>query len=194
MNKGNKHQYYNILNLIGYGLSKFDKSFVEVFGFPTKTAFYEYIVELGIAETVGTVKNRQDLFDGMNLDPNRKRKGWWQKGDIYKHRKDSIDSLFGNLNVNEYVEIVRLSISDSINDTSIVQTVQPILRSRYKQLLTTGIEAENYFINNFSKESKFISATLEDARLFGDGYDFQVTTPNNIYLKTYIEFWKQTNL
>lgn len=179
-NTSNRHKYYDTLNLIGYGLSKFDKSFVECFGFQTKSAFYAYIVELEIAETVGVVKNRQDLFDGMV--EGGKRKGWWQKGDVYKHRKDYIDSLFGELNVKEYAEIVRYSIAEAINDKTIIQTVKPILRSRYKQLQTTGLEAENYFIHHYSSESNFASATLEDARLFGDGYDFQITTEYTIYL------------
>jgi hypothetical protein len=61
--KGNKHENYEILNLVGYGLSKFNDEFITEFGFKTKTAFYEYCIEIGIAETVGTVKNRMDLFD-----------------------------------------------------------------------------------------------------------------------------------
>jgi hypothetical protein len=181
-NTSTRHKYYDTLNLIGYGLSKFDKLFINEFGYSTKTKFYEYIVELGIAETTGVVKNRQDLFDGMDADPSRKRKGWWQKGDMYKHRKDYIDSLFGALDVYEFVEIVRLSIAEATNDTSIVQTVRPILRSRYKQLQITGLEAESYFINNYSREGNFVSARLEDARLLGDGYDFQLTTASTIYL------------
>lgn len=59
----NKHENYELLNLIGYGLAKFDMNFVKEFGFKTKIAFYEYIVSLKIAETKGVVKNRQDLFD-----------------------------------------------------------------------------------------------------------------------------------
>ena len=71
-----KHENYEVLNLIGYGLAKFDINFVKFFGFKTKTAFYEYIVQLGVAETIGTVKNRQDLFDPFF---DNKRRGWWQK-------------------------------------------------------------------------------------------------------------------
>jgi hypothetical protein len=95
----NRHEYYEILNLIGYGLSKFNYDFIKTYGFNTKSDFYNYIVKIGIAETVGTVKNRQDLFDGM-VDGGE-RKGWRQKGPVYKHRKDYIDSLFGNLNYKE---------------------------------------------------------------------------------------------
>nr|CBX30956.1 unknown protein [uncultured Desulfobacterium sp.] len=35
----NKHENYELLNLIGYGLAKFDMDFVNEFGFKTKTAF-----------------------------------------------------------------------------------------------------------------------------------------------------------
>jgi hypothetical protein len=80
-----KHKNYEILNLIGYGLAKFDLQFVKEFGFKTKSAFYEYIVSFGIADTVGTVKNRQDLFDPFF---DNQRKGWWQKGNAYIPSKD----------------------------------------------------------------------------------------------------------
>lgn len=59
----NRHENYEILNLIGYGLAKFDLDFVQAFGFETKTAFYENMVSKGVADTTGTIKNRQDLFD-----------------------------------------------------------------------------------------------------------------------------------
>lgn len=62
-NKGNKHKNYEILNLIGYGLSKFNDEFIREFGFATKIAICDYCAENGIADTVGTIKNRMDLFD-----------------------------------------------------------------------------------------------------------------------------------
>ena len=79
-----KHQNYEILNLLGYGLAKFDNNFIKEFGFETKSSFFEYFVQLNIVETGSVVKNRMDLFDPFF--PN-KRKGWWQKGDAYIHRK-----------------------------------------------------------------------------------------------------------
>lgn len=64
MNKNNsRHENYEILNLLGYGLSKFDDIFINEFGFSTKTSFYNYFVEIGIVETGSVVKNRMDLFD-----------------------------------------------------------------------------------------------------------------------------------
>ena len=108
-NKGNKHENYEILNLLGYGLAKFGNEFIKQFGFKTKLSFFEYFVEIGIVETGSVVKNRMDLFDPF-FDNNRK--GWWQKGNAYIHRKLLIDSLFGNENVIGYANIVKLFLKD----------------------------------------------------------------------------------
>ena len=178
--KGSKHENYEILNLIGYGLSKFNDDFINEFGFKTKTAFYEYCVNIGVAETVGTVKNRMDLFD--HFFPNNGRKGWWQKGDAYIHRKYLIDSLFGNENVKEYANIVKLYLKENYKVKDIFVDVTPIVQSRFKKLQETGLEAELYFMKNFSSIDKFKNGIIEDARLFGDGYDFQITVNESLYL------------
>ncbi len=46
----NKHENYEILNLIGYGMAKFNQAFLNEFGFKTKTDFYEYTIRCGIAD------------------------------------------------------------------------------------------------------------------------------------------------
>jgi hypothetical protein len=112
MKKQGKHENYEVLNLIGYGLAKFNMDFVKFFDFKTKTAFYEYIVRQGIADTIGTVKNRQDLFDPFFAN---KRRGWWQKGDAYIHRKVFIDSLFGSLDASAYANIVKLYLQENFH-------------------------------------------------------------------------------
>lgn len=178
--KGNKHENYEILNLIGYGLSKFSDEFINEFGFKTKSAFYEYCVNIGIAETVGTVKNRMDLFD--NFFPNNGRKGWWQKGDAYIHRKLLIDSLFGDENVYEYANIVKLFLKDNFKIKDIVVNVKPIVKSRFKKLQETGLEAELYFMNNYNSIDIFKNGIIEDARLYGDGYDFQINVNDTSFL------------
>ncbi len=178
--KGSKHENYEILNLIGYGLSKFNDDFIKEFGFKTKMSFYEYCVSIDIAETVGTVKNRMDLFD--HFFPNNGRKGWWQKGDAYIHRKYLIDSLFGNESAKGYANIVKLYLKENHKIKEIFVEVTPIVKSRFKKLQETGLEAELYFMNNFNSIDQFKNGILEDARLFGDGYDFQITVDNNPYL------------
>lgn len=176
----NKHKNYEILNLIGYGLSKFNDDFVKEFGFSTKTAFYQYCVDNDIAETVGTVKNRMDLFD--HFFPNNGRKGWWQKGDAYIHRKYLIDSLFGNENVKGYVDIVKLYLKENYKIKDLYVEVKPIIKSRFRKLQETGLEAELYFMNNYNSINIFKNGILEDARLYGDGYDFQVNINESAFL------------
>lgn len=177
---GNKHKNYEILNLIGYGLSKFNNEFIQEFGFSTKTAFYEYFVKNNIAETIGTVKNRMDLFD--HFFPNNGRKGWWQKGDAYIHRKLLIDNLFGTENCKGYANIVKLFLKENHKLKELLVDVKPIVKSRFKKLQETGLEAELYFLNNYNSIDVFKNGIIEDARLFGDGYDFQVSFDDNSYL------------
>lgn len=178
--KLNKHENYEILNLIGYGLSKFNDDFIKEFGFKTKTSFYEYCVSIGIAETIGTVKNRMDLFD--HFFPHNGRKGWWQKGNAYIHRKNLIDNLFGNENVKGYSGIVKLYLKENYKVKELFAEVKPIVKSRFKKLQETGLEAELYFMNNFNEISVFNNGILEDARLYGDGYDFQIDIKQHSYL------------
>lgn len=179
----NRHKNYEILNLIGYGLSKFNDDFINEFGFKTKTAFYNYCVDLGIAETVGTVKNRMDLFD--HFFPENSRRGWWQKGNAYIHRKIFIDSLFGNENAKGFANIVKLYLKDTmrLKDLSIkVNNVAPIVKSRFKQLQETGLKAEMYFLENYNSIELFENGVIEDARSYGDGYDFQVDVNQSCFL------------
>jgi len=180
MPQGSKHENYEILNLIGYGLSKFNNDFIKEFGFSTKTAFYEFCVENKIAETVGTVKNRMDLFDPFF--PNNGRKGWWQKGDAYIHRKLLIDNLFGSEDVIGYTDMVKLYMQESFNIIGAEYKTKPIVKTRFKKLQETGLEAELYFINNYNSVDIFKNGSLEDARLYGDGYDFQVSVKGYSYL------------
>lgn len=178
-NKGSKHENYEILNLLGYGLAKFDNEFIKQFGFKTKLSFFEYFVEIGIVETGSVVKNRMDLFDPFFENS---RKGWWQKGDTYIHRKLLIDSLFGNENVIGYTNIVKLFLKDNFKIKDIFVEVKPIVKSRFKKLQETGLEAELYFMNNYNSIDIFKDGNIEDARLYGDGYDFQINVNENSFL------------
>src|SRR5690554_417882 len=177
--KSNKHENYEILNLLGYGLDKFDNEFIKQFVFKTKNSFFKYFVKIGIVETGSVVKNRMDLFDPFFENG---RKGWWQKGNAYIHRKLLIDSLFGNENVLEYANIVKLFLKDNFKINDIFVDVKPIVKSRFKKLQETGLEAELYFINNYNSIDIFKNGIIEDARLYGDGYDFQINVNENSFL------------
>ena len=172
-----RHKNYEILNLIGYGLAKFDADFLSAFGCPTKTAFYQKMVEQKIAETIGTVKNRQDLFDHFF---DNGRKGWWQKGNAYIHRKQLIDALYGTLDAKEFAQVVKAYLGITVDEIAV--PISPLLKSKFRQLQETGREAELYFVENFQQIELFKNGSLEDARLFGDGYDFQVEVAGQFYL------------
>lgn len=119
-----KHPHYELLNLIGYGLAKFDKLFIKEFQCSSKSEFYRYVVSLGIAETTGVVKNRMDLFDPYF---DNDLKGWWQKAEVYRFRKDLIDMMFGNEDVHSYAEIVKMLLASEGKKTGITTIEKPII-------------------------------------------------------------------
>ncbi|NON76758.1 hypothetical protein G9Q16_28950, partial [Klebsiella pneumoniae] len=94
----------------------------------------------------GVVKNRMDLFDPY-FDNNRK--GWWQKAEVYRFRKDLIDMMFGNEDVHSYAEIVKMLLASEGKKTGITIVEKPIVRTKFKRLQETGMESENYFILHF---------------------------------------------
>ncbi|HEM2541756.1 TPA: DUF3883 domain-containing protein [Streptococcus suis] len=174
-----KHKYYHLLNLIGYGLAKFDTQLIKQFGFNTKTDFYQYFVQLGLAETTGVVKQRMDLFDPYFENG---RRGWWQKKDVYEHRKLFIDSLFGTADVTEFADILKMSLKEEGFLKGILVAPVPIVQTRFRKLQETGLEAEQYFLQHFQSVPLFKAGRIEDARLYGDGYDFQIKTADRVFL------------
>ena len=168
----------DIMNLIGYGLAKFDKNFIKEFSMPSKAAFARYVVQLGLAETEKAVSNRMDSFDPYF---DNGRRGWFQRNQR-EHIKLYIDSLFGNEDVHSYANIVKLFMKDFNSNIAIsTDIISPTQKSRFKQLQETGKEAEFYFMNNFNEIPIFKNGIIEDARLWGDGYDFQIQC-KDIYL------------
>lgn len=159
------------MNLIGYGLAKFDNDFANEFAMPSKSAFARYIVGLGLANTVKAVTNRMDSFDPYF---DNGRRGWFQRNQR-EHIKLFIDSLFGNEDVKGFANVVKMFIQELSPDVQIVTSqIPPSTKSKYKLMQETGKEAEFYFINNYMKIPIFVDGILEDARLWGDGYDFQI--------------------
>lgn len=168
-----------IMNLIGYGLAKFDKAFVSEFGMPSKSAFARYIVELKLANTVKAVSNRMDSFDPYF---DNGRRGWFQRKQR-EHIKLFIDSLFGNENAHGFANIVKMYIQELGSDVTFTTSqISPAVKSKFKQLQETGKEAEFYFIKNYQSIPLFVNGILEDARLWGDGYDFQIQCSNKYML------------
>ena len=175
-----KHKNYELLNLVGYGLAKFGNSFWRRFGRKSKADFYRHIVALGVAETTGTVQSRQDLLDPFFDNPRTGR----LKGDTYKHRKVLIDSLYGELNNDQFADMVKDLLGEfgtvSVADSG--RRASPIADSRFRRMMTTGHQSEHYFMENFSQVEEFKGGTLGDARFLGDGYDFEIALPDDFFL------------
>ena len=168
-----------ILNLVGYGLAKFDLKFVNEFGCKTKTAFSQYIVDIGLAKTTKAVSNRQDSFDPYF---DNGRKGWWQRNQR-EYIKLFIDSLFEKEDAKSFANIVKYYIKDFNPKIEIeIQTISPVTKSKFKQMQETGNEAEFYFMSNYNEIEVFKGGVIEDARLWGDGYDFQINLNANYLL------------
>ena len=179
-----KHKHYELLNFVGYGLAKFGDSFWRRFGCKSKADFYRIFVDLGVAKTTGTVKSRQDLFDPFF--PNHRR-GWTQRAEDYEHRKLRIDSLHGKLGNDQFANRVKNMLGGSRALAAAAaaadeRRASPILDSRFRRMMDTGYQSELYFIENFSQVEKFKGGTLQDARFWGDGYDFQIALPGGCFL------------
>ena len=97
--------------------------------------------------------------------------------------KTFIDLLFIDYNASQFANVVKLYIKDKLGIVDeTLPKISPIVKSKFKQLQTTGQEAELYFMHNFQGLDTFKSGVLADARLFGDGYDFQIQIDSRFVL------------
>lgn len=170
---GQRHPNYVGLNIVGYGLARFENDLIAALGFDSKAALYRDLIARGLAKTRGTLKNRQDLFNPLVRGG---RIGWWQNGDRYLHRKTQLDGLFGRLAVAEYAMMLNNYLQAEFPEPGArKQSLPPLMKSQFRQLQETGVEAEMYFLQNYQQVSLFADAAIDDARQLGDGYDFQLT-------------------
>ena len=104
---GKKAEHAEALELIGYGLAKFagpQKGKNEIANRLAKNrnAFFQRLVDIGMVKSTNAVSNRQDNYDpffGI-------KKGYTKKSkvDIYKPRKERLDLVIGNLDLNQYAD------------------------------------------------------------------------------------------
>jgi hypothetical protein len=168
-----RHPNYVGLNLVGYGLARFEGDLIAALGFDSKAALYRDLLARGLAKTRGTLKNRQDLFNPLVRGG---RIGWWQNGERYLHRKTQLDGLFGRHDAAQYAIMLNKYLEAEFPEPGTrKQPLPPIMKSQFRQLQETGVEAEMFFLQNYRKVGLFAHAAIEDARQLGDGYDFQLT-------------------
>ena len=156
-----------ILNLIGYGLAKFEADLVAALGFETKSELFRHLIDRGVAATVGTLKNRQDLFNPL---VRQAKVGWWQNQDRYLHRKLLLDSLFGELDANGYGALFGNLLATLLPPRGgkprrpsypCQEQVSPTPRNRG--------EAELFFMNHYRTIEQFKDGVLEDANCSATG-------------------------
>jgi hypothetical protein len=170
---GQKHPNYVGLNLVGYGLAKFEGGLLQALGFNTKADLYRDLIARQLAKTRGTIKNRQDLFNPLVRGG---KIGWWQNGNRYIHRKMHLDALFGSLDAHAYALMLTQYLDAEFpGEGKKSLLLPPLLKSRFQQLQETGAEGEFYFLQNYRQIGAFAEAEIEDGRLMGDGYDFQLS-------------------
>jgi hypothetical protein len=86
--------------LLGYVASRFDDKYLCAIGFKKFSHFSRHVAsKLGV--NVNSVKGWRDEFDGLNTDPNKKRRGWVRKPTPSRvYMKMQLDSwTYGQLSV-----------------------------------------------------------------------------------------------
>ena len=82
-----------------------------------------------------------------------------------------------------FADIVKLYLQNNFKiDEYKAAEASPIIKSKFKQLQLTGQEAELDFKNNYQQIEHFKDGLLDDARLLGDGYDFQIQIETKYFL------------
>ena len=155
--------------LLGLYLSKFDIEGISALGFSSFIEVYNTFA-LAIGTKPATIKNYRDELDPYF--PNA-RKGWHQRplrdhcAKIFDKYKDADISTLQNM-VCSFV-----SVPLTEDETSFHEQAQA-LENTFAKRLITGKAAENFFIENYFKESVFQASELVDVTQTGCGYDFRL--------------------
>ncbi len=151
--------------LLGLYLSKFDIVGVSALGFSSFIEAYNAFA-LAIGTKPSTIKNYRDELDPYF--PNARR-GWHQRP-----LRSHCAKIFEEYNSADIETLQNLVCSFVSVPLAVDDEESPEQGSTFAKRLITGKSAENYFIENYTKESVFQMAELEDVTQTGCGYDFRV--------------------
>lgn len=166
-----------------YYLSKFDKAALKTLNFNTwKDAYFKGNKLWNIKET--TIHNMRDEFDSI-MD--NKRVGWYQKP--LSISRVIIHEQYKQLLFESFTLIIKKLLFDEtssyeLNDIVDLNNIKSKGNNQkyYSvQRISTGIKAEEYFIDLFSKSKIGHSGELKDTRALGCGYDFKEITQSEIH-------------
>ncbi len=123
-------EHAEALDLIAYGLAKFagskGKNEIATYISGSRSAFFRRLVEVGIAKSTNAVSNRQDHYDpffGI-------KKGYHQKSKEYAPRKERLDSIVGNLSLEEYAAFIEVIIDNETGKPVSSDMLQLIERAK----------------------------------------------------------------
>ena len=122
-----KAEHAEALELIGYGLAKFagpQKGRNEIANRLAKnrSTFFQKLVDIGMAKSKNAISNRQDYYDPFFGT----KEGYKSKVNVYKLRKESLDSVIGHLDFNQYTDFIEAIITNETGGTVDKKTLQLI--------------------------------------------------------------------
>ncbi len=90
--------------------------------------------------------------------------------------------MFKDEDAKGFSHIVKWFLQEQYGIKDLGITPNAYLKTRYKSMQETGLEAELYFLNHYKNIEVFSCGSLKDMRLFGDGYDFYIQTNKQAFL------------
>ena len=169
MTKHNEHS--DALELIAYGLAKFAGKEPRKNVFANKiaknrNAFFQMLVDKGIATSKSAVSTRQDNFDPF-FDNSKKG---FLRDDIVKRYsviKARIDAVVGTLKVDEYVDFVNALIANECGEKVSKQYISLIEISKKAvfEEIVLPVERIREYPDDSIEESEKNRETAEDTRL-----------------------------
>ena len=164
------------LILAGLYLSKFDRKGLEKLSFSTFTEAFN-ILGYALNGKPMDIKNYRDEFDPY-FDNNRQG---WKNREIRKYCKDVMD-FAKDFDFEYFSDLISTYL---VKDFKIQKEVDKILKiDREKSFInriSTGLAAENYFIENYQNQNVFRSFSLSDTRALGCGFDFKLNCESDFY-------------
>jgi hypothetical protein len=162
------------LILAGLYLSKYDLIGLKKLGFE---GFVEAFNVIGYAmgSKPASIKNYRDEFDP--LFPNR-RKGWHKRPIREYCRK--VFEQYNDLDFDTFTGLIKSFVAYDENALSEVQVEEDRdeTDSCFARRLITGLAAEQYFVEVYSRLREFEASTLENTTRLGCGYDFRLRSAN----------------
>ena len=164
------------LVLAGLYLSKYDRKGLEKLGFSSFTEAFN-ILGYALNGKPMNIKNYRDEFDPY-FDNNRQG---WKNRELREYCKKVMD-FAKDFDFEYFSDVISACI---VKDFKIQKEVDKVLKiDREKSFInriSTGLAAENYFIENYQNQDVFKPFSMSDTRTLGCGFDFKLDYESDFY-------------